>query len=184
MALASVLLGLAVLAAPPPDFDGDGVLDLADDCPTDPGVAANAGCPGDPEAPPPPAPEPAPEPAPKVTVQADRLDLDEPIFFETGSARIDKRSAPLVAEIAEAVKSLAPGTVVSVEGHTDDRGRRRTNLRLSARRAEAVVRALVAHGVPAARLRAVGHGPDHPVADNRTAAGRAKNRRVELLIRP
>lgn len=181
MRLLTCLLGLALLSTPPPDYDRDGVPDVEDDCPTDPGDAAHKGCPGEPEVVP---AEPPPPPPPKVEVRADRIDLDEPIFFETGSARIDKKSDRLVQEIAAAVRGLAPGTVVSVEGHTDARGRRRSNVRLSKARAEAVVRTLVTLGVPAARLRSVGHGPDRPIADNRTRAGRAKNRRVELLIKP
>lgn len=185
----ALLLGLALTAqGAPADFDKDGIVDLEDDCPTDPGTAAGRGCPG--EAPVAPAPAPSPPPpaeppaAPRVKINKDRLELDEPVFFKTGSAQIEARSRALLNALAEAVKSLAPGTVVSVEGHTDDRGARAANRRLSFGRAEAVVRHLVKQGVPAARLRSVGHGPDRPLTTNDTAEGRAKNRRVELLIQP
>jgi len=187
VSLAALLLGLALIQQPAADFDKDGVPDLQDDCPTDPGSAAGNGCPAKapPALPPPPATEPKPAPAPsKVKVAPDRLQLDEPVFFETGSARIQARSRGLLDEIAEAIRSLAPGTVVSVQGHTDNRGRRSSNLRLSFKRAESVVRHLVKRGVPAARLRSVGHGPDRPITSNDSAKGRAQNRRVELLILP
>lgn len=195
MLLQAFVLGLALSTAPPPapDFDKDGISDLEDDCPTDPGSVAGRGCPGAPApaapVPPPKTPAPPvpkapvePQPAPRVSVQSDRIELKEPIFFETGSARIQARSRGLLKDIASAIRGLAPGSVVSVEGHTDDRGRRRNNLRLSSRRADAVVRRLVKLGVPAARLRSVAHGPDHPLTTNDSAQGRAKNRRVELLI--
>ncbi len=193
MFLQALVLGFTVLASPPPaDFDKDGISDLEDDCPTDPGTVAGRGCPGiAPAAPvPEPAPPvqlpvaPAPKPAPpsRVSVQADRLELKEPIFFETGSARIQARSRRLLVDISQAIRSLAPGSVVSVEGHTDGNGRRSRNVRLSLKRADAVVRRLIKLGVPAARLRSVAHGPDRPLTTNETREGRAKNRRVELLI--
>ena len=69
-----------------------------------------------------------------------------------------------------------------MEGHTDARGGAPYNRALSQRRAAAVVTALVKRGVPAERLVAQGFGPDRPVADNATAEGRAKNRRVELRV--
>jgi OOP family OmpA-OmpF porin len=180
--LAALLVCTATVAGA--DFDRDGIPDLQDDCPTDPGTVAGGGCPGAPAAeppPPPPTPPPAPPP-PRVAVQADRVDLAEPVFFETGSARIAARSHPLLADLAEALRTL-PGTAkVSVEGHTDDRGPRAANLRLSQRRAEAVVAHLVTLGVPAPQLQAKGHGPDPPIAPNATPDGRGQNRRVEVLI--
>ena len=174
-----VPLWVATATVAAPDFDHDGVPDLLDDCPTDPGHAAGRGCPGIP------APAPSPPAAPaRVEVKADRIDLTEPVFFETGSARIARQSYPLLADVAAALGGLPADRRVSVEGHTDDRGRRAANVRLSARRAQAVVDHLVGLGVAKARLSARGHGPDRPVAPNDTAEGRAKNRRVELLIRP
>ena len=69
-----------------------------------------------------------------------------------------------------------------MEGHTDNRGSAAYNHDLSRRRAASVMRALVQRGIAADRLVAEGYGFDRPVADNRTALGRAKNRRVEFTI--
>src|SRR5690606_15983797 len=75
-----------------------------------------------------------------------------------------------------------PGSDVLIEGHTDSQGSANLNQALSQRRAEAVRDALVQEGVDASRLRARGVGADRPVADNATAAGRAENRRVEIVV--
>ena len=80
------------------------------------------------------------------------------------------------------VKAHPESGKLRVEGHTDAQGKRASNVKLSQRRAAAVVKALVKRGVPAERLVAQGFGPDQPVADNATAEGRAKNRRVELRV--
>lgn len=77
----------------------------------------------------------------------------------------------------------APETGVYVVGHTDGVGGLDDNMELSRRRAEAVVEALVGHGIEAARLTALGVGPAAPVASNATEEGRARNRRVELVVR-
>ena len=70
---------------------------------------------------------------------------------------------------------------VQISGHTDNRGSRAANLRLSLARARTVETFLIANGVPQTQVRAAkGFGPDVPIAPNKTAAGRAKNRRVEL----
>lgn len=174
---------LFVLVAAPPavqDFDKDGVADVDDDCPTDPGNPNNAGCPGD--APPPPPPPPPEEPT-KIAIEADRITIDDRIEFKSGSARVDPKSFGLLKEIAAAIQILDENAKVSVEGHTDNRGSKRLNRALSKRRAQAVVAHLVRYGVAANRLSAKGHGPDVPIAKNNTAAGRKKNRRVEFLIK-
>jgi outer membrane protein OmpA-like peptidoglycan-associated protein len=71
---------------------------------------------------------------------------------------------------------------VLVEGHTDSTGKYESNIKLSERRAEAVRTYLVKKGVQPDRLEAKGFGPDRPVADNKTAAGREANRRVEFVL--
>lgn len=176
-----LLLSWLVLAAPPPDqdFDKDGVIDVEDDCPTDAGNPANKGCPGDAPPPPPPAP---PEDAPEIEVSGNKLSIDEKIRFKTGSASVDPRSFDLMRRIATAIKALPNDAKISVEGHTDARGSKRLNQRLSQRRAEAVVAHLVRHGVGRERLTAKGFGPTRPIASNASRAGRAKNRRVEFII--
>lgn len=75
-----------------------------------------------------------------------------------------------------------PGARVRIEGHTDSTGSANLNQSLSQRRAESVRQALIEEGVDAARLEAVGFGQDRPVADNRTEEGRARNRRVEIVV--
>lgn len=102
------------------------------------------------------------------------------IHFETSKATIMADSQGQVAEIAALLKAN-PRLKVSVEGHTDASGAPEGNRRLSEDRARAVKAALVAAGIAADRLQAKGFGQDKPVADNRTEAGRAKNRRVELV---
>ena len=85
-----------------------------------------------------------------------------------------------IDEIAKLLQSDA-ALKLSIDGHTDSTGTAERNRALSKQRAEAVLGALVAKGIAAERLSAQGFGPDKPVADNGDDAGRAKNRRVELV---
>jgi OOP family OmpA-OmpF porin len=103
------------------------------------------------------------------------------ILFDTGKADVKPESAAALAEIARLLAE-SPKLTLHVVGHTDNVGALAQNLDLSKRRADAVVAALTTtHRVPAARLRADGVGPLAPVASNDSEAGRAKNRRVELV---
>ena len=103
------------------------------------------------------------------------------ILFDTGKADVKPESAAALSEIARML-AASPALTVHVVGHTDNVGPLAQNLDLSKRRAQAVVTALTTtHKVAAARLRADGVGPLAPVASNDTDAGRAKNRRVELV---
>lgn len=102
------------------------------------------------------------------------------IRFTTNSAKLLPTSRPLLREIAHQLERC-PGVVV-VEGHTDAQGDRDENVTLSLNRARAVVSGLVGLGVPAARVRAEGFGPDRPLATNETATGRAQNRRIEFRV--
>jgi outer membrane protein OmpA-like peptidoglycan-associated protein len=102
------------------------------------------------------------------------------INFDTGKATMRAESKPIIAQIVEMLKGN-PGLMVSVEGHTDNVGSPASNKTLSDQRAKTVVAAIVAEGIDAKRLSALGHGQDKPVADNKTEEGRAKNRRVELV---
>jgi outer membrane protein OmpA-like peptidoglycan-associated protein len=125
-----------------------------------------------------------------VKISADALNKDilsaghaavYDILFDTGRATIKPESTPAVAEIARLL-SQNPKLALHVVGHTDNVGALAQNLDLSKRRAEAVVTVLTtSHKIAAARLRADGVGPLAPVATNDTDAGRAKNRRVELV---
>jgi OOP family OmpA-OmpF porin len=102
------------------------------------------------------------------------------INFDTGKAELKQDGVATVKEIATLLKSN-PTLKLSVEGHTDNVGDAAANKKLSEARAKSVTSAIVANGVDAARLSAAGFGQEKPVADNRTEAGRAKNRRVELV---
>jgi outer membrane protein OmpA-like peptidoglycan-associated protein len=103
------------------------------------------------------------------------------IHFDVDSAHIQPRSEPVIAEIAQLMQAT-PGLRFQVEGHTDSDGGAVYNLGLSQRRAQAVVDDLVArYHIARARLVAKGYGLTKPVASNETPAGKALNRRVELL---
>lgn len=102
------------------------------------------------------------------------------INFETGKSEIKPESQKIVDQIAEMLKS-SPSLKVSIEGHTDNVGNAASNQTLSENRAKAVVAALIAKGIDKSRLVAKGWGQTKPVADNATDAGKAQNRRVEIV---
>ena len=109
--------------------------------------------------------------------------IDIKIEFASGSARLKKSAYRQIAEIARALKSpeLA-GRKILITGHTDAIGSAAANLKLSRQRAAAVKKALVELGLNPDRLTTRGLGESRPIADNRTAAGRARNRRVTLSL--
>ncbi|MCX7929612.1 MAG: OmpA family protein [Chlorobi bacterium] len=104
-----------------------------------------------------------------------------PIEFDFDRATIRPESLPLLERIADAMK-VHPSLRLEVRGHTDDRGSDEYNMRLSQRRAEAVVDALVDMGVDRSRLRAVGFGKMRPLVENTSDENRARNRRTEFVI--
>jgi outer membrane protein OmpA-like peptidoglycan-associated protein len=104
------------------------------------------------------------------------------IYFDTGKSVIKPESNPTLDEITKLLKN-SPQLQLYVVGHTDSVGTLETNLKLSADRAESVVKALVERGISAARLKSAGVGPYAPAASNRTDEGKARNRRVELVER-
>lgn len=105
--------------------------------------------------------------------------VDLAVHFESDSSRMMSGSQQQISEIVEMMQADAD-LALSVNGYTDNSGTAQRNLELSRERAHAIVDELVRRGIPAARLRAHGFGRERPVADNATAEGRAKNRRVEL----
>ncbi len=128
---------------------------------------------------PPPAP---PEPA-RVVVEKERLQLKEKVLFDTGKSTIKPESYALLDDVATALKGHPDVKKVVIEGHTDSKGNKAMNTKLSQQRAEAVRTYLVNKGgVEADRLDAKGFGPTRPIADNKTAKGREENRRVEFVI--
>lgn len=104
------------------------------------------------------------------------------INFDFDSANVRPESREILDALAEGLKT-STATEVSIVGHTSSEGSEAYNDDLSRRRAEAVVAALVARGIAAKRLLAVGRGEKEPIADNATEAGRSLNRRVEIACR-
>ena len=102
------------------------------------------------------------------------------IPFKTGKADLQPVAVDRLKIVAEALKGTQ--RTILVEGHTDSTGKPETNAKLSQARADTVRKYLVDGGVPADQIRAQGIGQDRPIADNKTSAGRAKNRRVEVIL--
>ncbi|MFO0444129.1 MAG: OmpA family protein, partial [Betaproteobacteria bacterium] len=118
-----------------------------------------------------------PPPAPvteKVTFAADA-------FFATGSSALNAESQAKLADLVDKTKAVNLEVIIAV-GHTDITGSAALNQRLSVQRAESVKKFLVGKGVEANRVYTEGKGAANPVADNKTAEGRAKNRRVEVEV--
>lgn len=103
------------------------------------------------------------------------------INFEYGKSRIQPRSKPQLNKAAKILREYA-SVRIRIEGHTDNRGKRERNLVLSNKRADAVKWYLVDQGIAADRIETVGHGPDLPRGSNKTAKGRAANRRIEFHV--
>ncbi len=116
-----------------------------------------------------------------VTVTKHKLVLAQGIHFDTNKATIQKSSLPALDATAKILKSNKKMRL-QIEVHSDSRGSSSYNRRLSQARAGAIAKYLAGKGVKAKRLVPKGFGEDAPIADNRTAAGRAKNRRIELVI--
>lgn len=126
-----------------------------------------------------------PAPAPKKTliiVRKDRIEIKQQVHFAVAKAVILPDSDQLLDQVAAALLENAQLELVRIEGHTDDHGNDAQNLALSARRAEAVMQALVDRGVDSRRLKAVGFGETKAIASNASEKGRQKNRRVEFMI--
>ncbi len=157
---------------PDPDNDEDGMPDVSDECPNQPesdnGFEDEDGCPDE-----------LPEQV------ASYLGVIEGIRFASGSARIQDDDSRRLLDAAAAILLEYPELRIRISGHTDDRGRTRRNLELSRARADSVRWYLIDAGIEHERIVTMGYGPERPIADNATAEGRAKNRRIEFdLLRP
>ncbi|GAA4268931.1 OmpA family protein [Hyunsoonleella aestuarii] len=149
---------------PWPDGDGDGVLDKDDKCPDVKGTVANNGC-------------------PEVTeeVQKTLNEYAKTILFDTGKASIKSQSESVLKDIIGILNEY-PTSKFTVEGHTDSVGSEKLNQGLSEKRALSVKEYLVKNGVDEFRLSALGYGESKPIDTNKTRAGRANNRRVEINL--
>jgi OOP family OmpA-OmpF porin len=117
----------------------------------------------------------------KVQASIDELLAAETMEFEKNSDTITPRGLAILDNLVPIIQG-APDKIIEVGGHTDNMGDPQYNLDLSARRANAARQYLITKGVEAKRLTAVGYGQEKPIADNGTAGGRAKNRRIEFKI--
>jgi OOP family OmpA-OmpF porin len=159
------------------DSDGDGVADKLDKCPNTPSgtVVDGSGCP---------IVIPAPVIKEKVIVtEADRKIVNEAIKnleFDLGKATIRAKSYPTLNRVAALL--VEKNFSLKLAGHTDNTGSMALNLRLSKERAESIKAYLVSQGANPSRIEATGYGPNQPIATNKTAAGRQKNRRVEFTL--
>lgn len=146
-----------------PDTDGDGVADADDKCPNLKGTVANNGC---------------------LLSEEEKSIIKESsshIYFETGSAKIKSISYPDLDKLTAILKKH-PEVKARVEGHTDNTGNAEKNVKLSKARAAAVKKYLIEHGEAADHISSEGYGSAKPIASNDTKEGRAKNRRVEIVI--
>ena len=158
---------------PDPDNDGDGLVDRLDRCPDIPS-----------EAPPGVKTDGCPESMAGlyVTLTCDEVVLGAPLRFGVDDDIMDARSLQLLDRAAEALLGAPEVSLVRIEGHADSDASEEYNLDLSTRRARAVLTYLLYKGVGERRLEAIGFGEGSPVASNRTAEGKAANRRVVLRI--
>jgi outer membrane protein OmpA-like peptidoglycan-associated protein len=147
-----------------PDTDGDGVYNNIDKCPDVAGIAANKGC-----------PEVKKETVQKIALAA------KGINFETNKDLIVAASFKTLDALAKLLNS-EPNANVEIQGHTDNVGDATTNKELSQKRAEAVKRYLINAGVAESRMSPVGYGSEMPIADNSSAIGKEKNRRVDFKL--
>ncbi len=153
-----------------PDNDKDRVLDGADKCPLEPevynGKDDEDGCPDETLA----------------KVEGGKIVIAQKIFFDTGKATIKAESFPVLEAVAGILKTNPEIKTVAIEGHTDDVGADKRNLKLSDDRAKSVVAWLVANGIAAERLTGTGFGETRPAVTGITKEAREANRRVEFII--
>ncbi|MEM7139296.1 MAG: OmpA family protein [Myxococcota bacterium] len=155
---------------PDVDNDADRILDVDDACPNDPetynGHEDEDGCPD----------------KGLVIVEDTQLTILEKIYFETDSAIIKPRSFPLLDAVAATLNGNPQITLIEIQGHADERGSDKYNIKLTRARAESVMNALIERGVLKERIRSAGYGERCPVDPKHNAAAWEKNRRVEFKI--
>jgi outer membrane protein OmpA-like peptidoglycan-associated protein len=149
---------------PFPDRDGDKVLDKDDKCPDVAGTAANNGC---------------PEVSDEVVKRLN--DYAKTILFDSAKATFQQQTYPVLQAIVAILKEY-PYSKFSIEGHTDSDGKDAANQKLSEDRAGAVKGFLIENGIDSSRLTSAGFGESKPIDSNKTKAGKANNRRVEVKL--
>lgn len=152
---------------PPKDTDGDGILDENDACVDQPGEKSE---------------DPKKHGCPKAKIEKGQIKILEQVKFATASAKILPESDSILQAVKKILDDEPDILLISVEGHTDNRGSRPYNRWLSDKRAKAVVKWLVDAGIEKSRLKGSGFGPDKPIDSNDTDEGRQNNRRVEFHI--
>ena len=150
---------------PVPDTDKDGVPDDEDKCPNEAGPASNGGC-----------------PVIDVVIVERVNKAAQNIFFSIGSSKLLAKSFKSLKDVVQIMKDN-PSYKIDVDGHTSNTGGTELNQKLSDSRAKSVRQYLIDNGVDESRIVATGYGEDRPIADNKTAAGRSKNRRVEMHLK-
>jgi outer membrane protein OmpA-like peptidoglycan-associated protein len=146
------------------DADKDGVNDKDDDCPTVAGPASNKGC-------------------PEVTAETIKQlnAYGKTILFDSGKSTFKNQSYTVLQSIGDILKEY-PNSNFMIEGHTDSDGSNQLNQTLSENRAAAVKNYLIEKGIAAERLKSTGFGETKPIDTNKTAKGKANNRRVEVSL--
>ncbi|PWB23462.1 OmpA family protein [Flavobacterium sp. HTF] len=149
------------------DADKDGVLDKDDACPLIAGPADNQGCPK----------------VSKATLEQLKVEAKS-IFFTTGKATLNDAKKGETSGRLDAIKEILknyPNAKFAINGHTDNVGNAKANQKLSEARAKVIMDLLIEKGVNPANLSSQGFGATKPVKSNKTAAGRAENRRTEIV---
>lgn len=148
-----------------PDEDEDGLPDKDDNCPAEAGTLENQGC-----------PELSEEAVATLT------EASKKVKFRSGRSSLLTASKETLDEVVELMKNY-PNYELTISGYTDDRGRASSNLKLSESRAKACFEYIVEKGIDPDRMTSAGFGEDNPIGNNKTAAGRERNRRVEFEMK-
>ncbi len=149
---------------PDEDNDLDGIADKVDMCPNEVGPESERGC---------------PKAYKDVEVTDSQVVIRQQVHFQTNKAKIMPDSFALLDTVAQVLRDF-PGIRVEVQGHTDSVGSDAKNLKLSQQRADSVREYLIGRGIEPYRMTAQGYGESRPIESNKTASGRAANRRVEF----